>query len=348
MPKNSALLAIGTVAVAVLCNVFARQDGAHAAGHTAWSTGGTLQRKLAQPVDIFWSNMALRGALQGLAETQRVAILLDRRVDPGQSVDLTIKGQPMQVALHTIAQRCGLGLARLDAVVYLGPPPAAKQLRPVANTLRQSVGQLPLATKRKFFRLAAMDWPDLSTPRDLLSQLARQNGLQLAGLDRVPHDLWAAADLPPLSLVDRLSLIAIQFDLTFKVTADGARIELVPVPKALRLPADDGRPFSALSHSTAEPTTARRRTNLETLRIKRVSVQAKPLEPVLRQLADRLGFELRIDEKAVRDAGVSLDQRVTVTVENVSVDELLRQLLQSTGLKFQRRQAVVEILPVEP
>ena len=47
----------------------------------------------------------------------------------------------------------------------------------------------------------------------------------------MPHDLWAAADLPPISLVDRLTLIAIQFDLTFKVAEHGKRLELVPVPE---------------------------------------------------------------------------------------------------------------------
>ena len=301
--SRHALRMAGLVAVAVLCNVFAWHDIAHAARHTAWATGMALQQKLAQPVDIFWSNTPLRGALQGLAETQKVAILIDRRVDPGRKLDLTIKGEPMRAALQTIAERCGLGLSRLSAVVYLGPPPTAEQLRPVANALRQSVRQLPPAAKRKFFHFRAIAWSDLSTPRDLLTQLARRNGLEIVGLDRVPHDLWAAADLPPLSLVDRLTLIAIQFDLTFKVTAGGTKLELVPVPENLQLSAGDGQPFSAWAPSTT-PTTREHRTNLETLRIKRMFVQAEPLEPVLRQLAKRLGLELRIDEEAIRDADI--------------------------------------------
>jgi hypothetical protein len=42
-----------------------------------------------------------------------------------------------------------------------------------------------------------------------------------------------------------------------------------------------------------------------------------------------------------------LDQRVSVLVENATVDQLLHELLKSTGLKFQRRQNVVEILPAD-
>jgi type II secretory pathway component HofQ len=81
------------------------------------------------------------------------------------------------------------------------------------------------------------------------------------------------------------------------------------------------------------------------LRIERMSVKDEPLEAVLRQLADRLKFELRIDETAVADARVSLRQRISVTAEHVSLDELLGKLLQSTGLTFRRAGKVVEITP---
>ena len=182
-------------------------------------------------------------------------------------------------------------------------------------------------------------------PRDLLAQLAEQNSVEIAGLDRVPHDLWAAADLPPVSLIDRLTLIAIQFDLTFTVASGDARIELVPLPAGLEGLAENPRqPISPLTRKrpTTEPAG-----RVETTRIRRMSVQAEPLGPVLRQLAGRLGLELKIDEQAIRAAGISLDQRISATVENATIDELFRQLLKSTGLTFHRHEKVVEIVPAE-
>ncbi len=131
-----------------------------------------------------------------------------------------------------VAERCGLGVSRLGAVVYLGPPSAAQRLRPIAAAFDRAVRRLPAASQRKFFQSKPLAWEDLSTPRDLLEQLGRQNGIQIAGLERLPHDLWAAADLPPLSLAERLTLIAAQFDLTFKIAAGGARLNLAPVPEA--------------------------------------------------------------------------------------------------------------------
>jgi hypothetical protein len=87
--------------------------------------------------------------------------------------------------------------------------------------------------------------------------------------------------------------------------------------------------------------------SLEQTRVDRLVVQEKPLGPVLKQLADRLGLELKIDQRAIAAAGISLDQRVSVRIEKATVDELLRQLLKSTGLTFHRRDRIVEIVPVE-
>ncbi len=307
-----------------------------------WATGKQLSQTLAQPLDVFWPNNPLREALTGLSRAQRVAILLDRRVDPGQKLSLNVQNVPLQTVLQMVADRCGLGVSRLGAVVYLGPPSAAQRLRPIAAALEKAVRQLPAASQRKFFQSKPWAWEDLSTPRDLLEQLGQQNGIQIAGLERVPHDLWAAADLPPLSLVERLTLIAAQFDLTCKLAAGGARLDLVPVPESLlALPADRPPiPAEPASTKRAEPATS-----VERIRIQRLSVRAEPLGPVLRQLAQRLGLELKLDEPAIQQAGISLDQRVSVLVENASVDELLHQLLKSTGLSFRRHQNVVEILP---
>ena len=85
---------------------------------------------------------------------------------------------------------------------------------------------MPAAVSRPLLQPKPLAWPDFATPRDILTDLARQNGLTLEGLDRVPHDLWAAADLPPLSLVERLTLVANQFDLTFALSADGRTVTL--------------------------------------------------------------------------------------------------------------------------
>src|SRR5207247_2518923 len=45
--------------------------------------------------------------------------------------------------------------------------------------------------------------------------------------EAVPHDLWPAGDWPPMSVVERLTLLAAQFDLSFRVEGAGQRVRLV-------------------------------------------------------------------------------------------------------------------------
>jgi hypothetical protein len=215
-------------AIATAVGVCASANFCWAAERVKWATGAELQKRLAQPVSIVWQNNPLRNALAGVSRSQRVAILLDRRADPGQKLDLKLTDTPLHSVLQTIADRCGLEVTRLKDVVYFGPPAAAAQLRPLSDEFAQAARRLPKTAQRKFFLSRSMAWEDLSTPRDLLTELARQNDLELVGLDRVPHDLWAAADLSPMTLVDRLSLIAVQFDLGFQIGSNGRRLELVP------------------------------------------------------------------------------------------------------------------------
>ncbi len=309
-----------------------------------WATGAKFQRQLAEPVRILWADNPLRPAIEGLSRARKVAVLIDRRVDPSQKLSISLKDVPLESALEAIACSCGLGVAYVGSVVYLGPLSAAENIEAIAAALEKSIRRFPPATRRKYRQTERLGWEDLATPRELLADLAREGGLKIAGLELVPHDLWAAADLPPMPLTDRSVLIAVQFDLTLKVADRGQRLELAPISDAIR------RAGVAGSRPTPKPATtvkAEPPATLELTRIDKISVIEKPLGTVLKQLADRLGFELRMDQRAIAAAGISLDQHVSVHIENATVDELLRQLLKSTRLTFHRHGRVVEIVPAE-
>jgi hypothetical protein len=336
------------LAVAAGVSTLALGNAADAADRVDWVTGADFQQTLADPCDILWAANPLRQAFKSLSLARKVAILVDRRVDPGQKLDVSLKGVPLESALQTIAEGRGLGVATLGAVVYVGPLPAAEHLRQIAALLDKDTRHLPTAVRGKYRQTKSLAWDDLATPRELLERLADKSGLKITGLELVPHDLWAAADLPPLALTDRLALIAVQFDLAFKVADRGERIELAPLSAELRRlpPAEQG---AARLHSAPKPTATAKTEAPASLKLTRIRlvVQDKPLEPVLKQLADRLGLELKIDPQAIRAAGISLDQLVSLHAENATIDELLGQLLKSTGLTFHRRDRVVEIVPAE-
>jgi hypothetical protein len=355
----------------------ARPTGAR--GAADWATGARLQKQLGQRVGISWSGNPLRQAVNGLARAEPVAVLIDRRIDPGQEIDLELDDLPLEAALQEIARARQLGVSILGPVVYFGPRRASSLLRTIAALRTEEIGRLPPGPQRKFLLPKRMAWSDFATPRDLLADLARQNGLEIRGMGRVPHDLWAAADLPPVSLVDRLTLILIQFDLTFQVDPEGATVNLLPLPDEVALtrsypggpdPSAKAEKYALLAPEAqikvvgrqiyvkglleaqeriasgrpapkpyvAGPTDRSFANKRFTLR-----VEEKPAAAVLQGLAKELKLDLRIDRRALEEAGISLESRVSLSVKDATIDELLREVLKPIGLRFRRWGRVVTI-----
>ena len=219
------------------------------------------------------------------------------------------------------------------------------------------------AAGRKFLLPKRTRWDDFATPRDLLAQLAAESAIEISGLELVPHDLWAGADLPPVSLIERLTLIAGQFDLTFQIAADAGAVALIPVPDDVTIartyPGGRNPEQLAERYRTLAPesqvelvagkiqvrglledheriTGSRRTARREAAQPtgdspgkKRYTVRdAKgQLGPMLEELAGRLDLELRIDHEALRQAKISLQQPVAFSVEEATLDELFEAVV---------------------
>jgi hypothetical protein len=170
-----------------------------------------------------------------------------------------------------------------------------------------------------------------------------------------------------MPLIDRLLLITNQFDLTFEIARDGRKITLTPISDSMtetfgRLAA--AKPLQTKNTKSKKKSTGassdaqqsnrpaaqasdKSSDDIELVRIERLAVQEKPIGPVLHQLADRLKFDLQMDEKAIAAAGISLDTRVSINVEDATVDDILGALLKTTGLTFHRDQNTVVITPAK-
>jgi len=305
-----------------------------------WRVGPNFQRQLREPIGITLSGSPLRDALYGLGRRQGVAVLLDRRIDPGRRVELRLDDVPLDDVFRQIAARHGLGYSPVDSVAYFGPPEVAVRLPALCAKRRDEARRL--ATAAVWLKSKPLRWGDFAVPRELLSGLAEENGLRLSGLEQVPHDLWAAADLPPLALVDRMTLVAVQFDLTLEFLPAGDGASLVRIPADMPLPrsgSGEPRPPSSTPVGKAQKGQPQQRYT--------VSRAKGPLEVLLKQLADRLGLELRIDRDAMARAGIALQQPVEFSVREATMDELLETLLQPAGCTFRRRGNVLEVMPAK-
>jgi hypothetical protein len=354
----------------------------------AWVTGSALEARLAEPVGADWSGWTLRDALTGLARAKHVAVYLDRRVDPDQKLQMSLKDVPLEDVFRQVAESRQLGFSRFGPVIYLGPPRFTDRLRTLAALRLEDVRKLPADVGQKFVRAQRLGWNALAEPRGLLVNLAKENGVEIAGLEQVPHDLWAAADLPPLSLVDRLTLLAGQFDLTFQIDPEGKLVALKPMPEKVSIVRSypGGRQAEQLAERWATlapeariersgnrivveglvedheriagagrpvtrptgrlPTKPAVSDGLDTKRFT-VREASGPLNGVLDELARRLNLDLKIDRQALDEAGISLQQNVTFSAEDATLDQLLDKVLKPVRCTFRREGTVVEIGPAK-
>jgi len=347
---------------------------------TVWLTGGDLAARLAEPVGGDWAGRPLREALNGLARARQVAIFLDRRVDPDQLLTVSLQDVSLEAALERLAESRGLGVSRFGSVIFLGPVRVAARLRTLAALRSAEVRRLPAEVGLRFARTQRLAWDDLAEPRVLLKHLAEENGFELLGLEQVPHDLWAAADLPPLSLVERVTLLASQFDLTFEVVAEGKQLALTPIGDKVGLvrsyPAgrqaeqlvekwralapecqiersgsriiveglvEDHERLMASSRPISRTTPKLVDGPSPTNKRFTVREAQGPLNGLLDELARRLNLELKIDRQALDQAGISLQQNIRFSVEEATLDELLGAVLAPAGCTFRREGSVVEI-----
>lgn len=341
-----------------------------------WTVGAELQRLRQQPIKLSWSGVPIRDGLGDLSAAQRVAILLDRRIDAERPIDLGADRTPLDDLLGQIALAVDGGAAWLGPLAYIGPRPAAARLRTLAALRAGDARALPKDEQPTFLREATWHWTALAEPRNLVAELAAQANVAIEPLALISHDLWPAADLPALTWTDRLTLVANEFDLTFEFV-DGSHVRLVPVqgPVVIERDYPGGKepdklarrwrelaPDAQVSIARGKLVVRGRLEDHELLTQKKplpqahgkggadvytMTVREQPLAAVLERLRQQVPIDLRVDEAALHKAKLSLDRRVTFSVVQASLEELLAAALQAADLSFVREGNAYTIVPAK-
>ena len=347
----------------------------------AWRTGRALDDVLRQPLGLSWTAAPVASAVAKISQTQRIAIVLDRRIDPGQTLTLDVSGQRLADVLGRIAQHVGAGYCQFGPVAYIGPKQVAEKLRTLAALRTDDVEALASGRAPRLLRLATWQWDDLAEPRKLVDELADQAGVNLTGAESIPHDLWRAAEWPSMSWIDRLTLVLAQFDLTFELSAAGRRVTLVPIPERVAIARNyrAGRRAGQLAqrwsrelpetritagngnvrvegliedHEFVESRLRGRPTKRTKTTVGRevyqFAAENAALDRVVEQVAARLQLDVQWDRQASEQAGIAVDQLITVRVKDASLDELLRAIFKDTHLAYRLKGRTLTIAPSKP
>jgi len=345
-----------------------------AAEEPTWHTGAKFRTAIHEPFTASWKNVELREVLLQIQRQTGVAILLDRRIDPNAMPEVKFTGKPLRQGLSDLAEQLGAGISIPDNVIYVGPPDACQKLRTLialreAETPVERVG----GPRRK---PRTIRWDDLTEPRDIVLDLARDDW-PFTNLDLIEHDLWAAAVLPAVDFETALSLLLIQFDMTYS-QRDG-EIQLVPIPDEVRI-----ERAHTLKGKNPDALFAEWKQRWPKLRLDRTVRQVKvsatvesheeiagepgkgmvwpnaalarreftltikdvPARDLMAEL-EKSGIQFDYDANALADAGIDLGQFIELDVENLPAAKFFEAIFEPLGVRSEIDGTTVKLVPMK-
>jgi hypothetical protein len=353
---------------------------------TDFLTGSKFHLELDQATSGSWTNVELRSLLNTLASERRVAILLDRRIDPTTPRPVDIVNRSLKDGVREIAAKAGAEISIPGNVIYVGPPAAAGRLRTLielrSTELLSKTNAVREIRRNESTRPQTFSWEDLDTPGDILRQIVERYHLTMRKPELVPHDLWAGGTLPGVTAAEALSLVLIQFDLTFAWIDEGQGIELVPVPERVvieRRPRAKGRTAAdtlkliagrfpnleakldgadVLVSGTLEdheavaallnPSSIRKPAGPTPAplrqRIFTLTFKRAPVRDVMKKLEES-GVVFAYDAAALTAAGVDLNQTVDLDLNKATADEFFKALFSPLKLSVEIDNLTVKLTP---
>ncbi len=343
---------------------------------TDWRTEADLDKQLESTFDLTWEDVPLREGLMRLGKTQRVAIFLDRRINPDRPISMTFTNERLELALQRIAAELRLGMSRVGDVIYFGPEETARRLPTVAQLQSQFAKSSGIPEALKLLDQKKYSWPKLTTPHEILISVAEDHGMTWNNLDEViKHDLWPAADFPAMRTTEYLSLVLAGYHASYRFDkqADGIKLQLVPIPEDLSLTRiypysgshdeaikkiqelfpeakvqSDGKRQLAVTGSQQiqdqvakllRGGTARNTVVMPGEKRYTLKVEQLPLGPVLDALEKQLGKEFDVPEGMEEE----LKQRISFDVNAVDLASLLEAIFQETEFAYQVEESKIVI-----
>ncbi len=352
----------------------------------SWKSGADLQRELEHPITVTWGGATLRSELTQFANSRGIGVFIDRRIDPETSIDLQIRDRTFEQILWSVADQNDWSVCRIDNLFYLGPAGVA----PRFLALWQQQKDQARRTRSSFHRFGTktenVNWPFLSNPSATLTDLARRHRFEIIPPPKpteradelespLPHDLWPAIELPPLTIDEQVGLLLVGFELWYEVRATKNTIELIPFP------IQDTAQITLGPYSQAEQLSLRDlRTEFPDCSIRRERNQfiirgpVQRLGQINRQLVESvvtppsnqpakagtavftlttratrkdlllaIANDLQLQLRFAEGDWAELEQIIELAVEKVTLEELLSDVFKGTSLNYQIRDGKLEI-----
>jgi hypothetical protein len=305
-----------------------------------------LQMRLQARTSVSLTGSQLRHAANELARKDDLGLAIDRRVDPETPVELAFADAPSEEVWRKLAESCNLGFATFGPMIYLGPTPAARDLNTLAALRRDDAGRASPALKAKLLQSSETSCSAPCDARALWNTLAAEAGLTTTNPERMPFDVWPEVRWGSLPLVDRVTLVAVQFGLTFKLDPSARTVTFEPLPSDVALErsyAAGAKPQETLARIAAAAPTAIVRQNGAKITVVGKFEDQERIAAVLNGAPNSVGPS-SVGPNGVAQTGTTQPNRnappaagvqvYTLRIEDKPFSEMVRVLQEKHGLKI--------------
>ncbi len=350
------------------------------------ATGPEFQKLLAQPLMVSLELVPLRKVLAQFSEERGIGILIDRRIDPRQLVFVDLQAVFFDSGIAELTSQIA-SVSVVADTLFVGLKENARTLQTRIAIAEQDLDSLlgkDIGRKFELARRKGVRWETGETPTEILTRIAQGYKIQIENLDVIPHDQWAAGGIVNPNCVEAISVIATQFDLDLK-WVDGKTVRLVEqahsptlqVQHSLRritpddaiekikerfpeLTVEAGRQFVTVTGLQEEQqevavllgNRAARKVPVNpreaALKDRRYSLKVhnRPFRELM-GLLEKQGVQFRWNEKALDDAGVNLDQHISLELNQATIYQMLSDACRPLGLTYEVQGMNILLHPVD-
>lgn len=325
--------------------------------------------------------MGIRTIIERIRNTQKISIILDRRIDPSIKVKLDIQNLTLEQGLNNLASQVHARSTVVGSTIYIGPETEVSNLKTLLELRKEELLHLTkthadLKLRRSsLLQRRTFQYHDLDQPAEILKKITDACQITVKNLNLVPHDLWAHGTLEAVNANEAISLILIQFNLTYRWNHQESMIDIIPIPKSVtirRLYTPRGKSagvqikrlkekFPNLSVSLVDKkiavvasadlheqvelfldpgalTNKQKRPEPKAIPIKRrqFTLRVKKV-PVLAIMnkLEQSGIEFIYDNRQLMEAGIDLNQKIDISVKEAGAQTFFDALFSTLNLKYQ-------------
>ena len=192
-----------------------------------WLTGKALKQRAQLAINGQWSEAPLLPLLKQLSVQKKIPLFVDRRVDPSASVNIRAVDVTWEQLLIDIGNPGGYGFCKIEHLYYFGPQATADSLPDNYQKLKSWISKNRKTATVNWRKPGTTNLPLLGQPREMLQLLARENKLQVYGLDEIPFDLWPASEFSEQPMLLKTALLVVGFEKWIAISKSGKKMKVV-------------------------------------------------------------------------------------------------------------------------